>query len=124
MQNKLSTIITAAYTPEESTKILAISADKDQMDPNWALWRQAANEQKTEVAIQNVEHIEQLIDAAGLLQYAREADIPVNAQTRADYANYLYEKQRSASILSADKSEQEEEPKTSAHSYTPPYALS
>ena len=120
MQNKPSITIIAACTPEEYEKIFTISEDRDQMDKDWAQWRQGVNEKKAEIALQDVEYVEQFIDAEGLLQYCLREGMAVDAQARANYANLLYEIQRSEAVMSSDKFEEEEHPKTPMHSYTPP----
>jgi len=120
MQDKLPSVIIAAYTPEEYKKILSISEDIDKIDKNWVQWRQTANEKKSESAMQDVEYVEQFIDAEGLLKYCLGEGVPVDARARANYANLLYEKQRRESIVSPNKSEEEERLTTRTHSYTPP----
>jgi hypothetical protein len=121
MQEKIpTTTIIVAYTPEEYEKILAISEDRDEIDKNWAQWRQAVNEKRAEVALQDVEYVEQFIDLEGLLTYCLGVGRPIDARARADYANILYERQRRESIASSSQSEEEAPPQTPPYSYMPP----
>jgi hypothetical protein len=120
MEDVPTTVIVVAYTPEEYEKIFAISEDRDQVDKDWAQWRKAADEQKTEAAKRDVEYVEQYIDALGLVTYCLGREIPIDARARADYAHVLYERQRRKAILSQAESEEEEQPKGLVHSYAPP----
>ena len=120
MQNKLSPIITAAYTPEEYDKILAISEDRDELAKDWAQWRQETNEKQSAAATQGVEYVEQYIDAEGLFKYCLGQGILANARARTGYANFLYEQHRRETTISSDNSEEEDQPKLSKQSYTPP----
>ena len=107
MQEKLSSIMVVAYTPEDYEKIFAISEDRDEVDKDWAQWREAADEKKSEAAMQGIKYVEQYIDAEGLIKYCQQQGKPINARSRTDYSHFLLSEQpRQESLVPPDKSEE------------------
>src|SRR6266852_3786724 len=121
MQKNAFDFALASYTPEEYKKILVISEDGNDMDPTWAEWRQTANQAKFELAMKGMKCIEKVIDAEGLLKYCLENGVRVDQAARANYAQWLHEKDLNEVPQEVvPEIEEEEHPKTPTYSYTPP----